>query len=393
VTPLRVLYINPFSTQVSGPDESLLALLGKLQPLGVAAHLALPVKGPQVPRYEALGVKVHIVPFSILKRSLRPRALLGYGLQLSRGALQLRRLMQRERIDLVHTNMEVVLDGAVAARSLGLPHVMHYRGNTNDEPKRVFDALVGLWTRLSQEIFCISESTRTIFLSRGHGAKAVALYNPVDVARFAAAPRLEAVRRALGAGEGEVLVGTIGRLHPRKDTETFVRACAQVASEWPQARFCAVGGAEAPEELAYEAKLRALVSALGLGGRFVFAGARRDMPEVFKALDLFVLSSRHEGFGRVVAEAMAAGVPMVVSDEGALPELVERGLSGRVAAAADAAAFAAELRVLLGSEAERQRLVVAGQARAKAFDDQAVAQRVFETYEALRAPLRSGGRG
>ena len=71
-----------------------------------------------------------------------------------------------------------------------------------------------------------------------------------------------------------------------------------------------------------------LVRELGLDGRLTFAGARRDIPAVMRALDLFVLTSRHEGFGRVVAEAMAAARPVVVTDEGALPELVGGGDGG-----------------------------------------------------------------
>ena len=97
------------------------------------------------------------------------------------------------------------------------------------------------------------------------------------------------------------------------------------AGHRPRARFVVVGAPEGAAEEAYLSQLRATAASLGISDRLLFAGARRDMPAVFQALDVFVLSSRHEGFGRVVAEAMAAGIPSVVTREGALPELVTEG--------------------------------------------------------------------
>ena len=70
---MRVLYLNPFSQEVSGPDESLRTLLGALIPRGVEAHVVLPAPGPQVPRYEALGARVHFAPLALLRRDLSRR--------------------------------------------------------------------------------------------------------------------------------------------------------------------------------------------------------------------------------------------------------------------------------------------------------------------------------
>src|SRR6185295_3481282 len=152
------------------------------------------------------------------------------------------RLCRALRPDLLHTNMEVVLDGALVGQALGIPHVLHYRGNTLDEPKLVFDALTWLWARTSARVFCISHATAALFERRGRAARVEVLYNPVDLAAFRAAPAREpVVRAALGAaGAGDLLVGTVGRVHPRKDLETFVRAAARVAAAVPEARFAVV---------------------------------------------------------------------------------------------------------------------------------------------------------
>jgi glycosyltransferase involved in cell wall biosynthesis len=379
---MRVLYLNPFSQEVSGPDESLRVLLGALIPAGVEAHVVLPAPGPQVERYEALGARIHFAPLAALRRTLSPATAL-YASQLARSVLAIRALARAVHADLIHTNMEVLLEGGLAARALSLPHVLHYRGNTLDSPKLVFDALAALWTATADHIYCISGATAAIFEKRGRAAKVEVLYNPIDVRAFASAARSPDVRAALGAAPDRRLVGTVGRIHPRKDLETFVRAAAIVAAQHADVHFVVVGTADGPIERAYEEKVRALARALSLEGRVTFAGARRDIPAVMAALDVFVLTSRHEGFGRVVAEAMASARPIVVTDEGALPELVVPETCGLAARPADAADFARQiLRQLEDGDAARARGDRAAQ-RASSFDAAATGRRVRELYERL----------
>ncbi len=385
---MRVLYINPFSQEVSGPDESLRGLLRVIIPLGVEPHVVVPRPGPQCDRYRELGVRVHYAPISILHRHVSPKEISLFGLKLVRGATQLALLARRIGADLIHTNMEVVLDGGLAARWLGLPHVLHYRGNSLDHPRPVFDLLTSIWTGLSDRVFCISDATSKIFTKRGKGIKVATLYNPIDLAAFAAARRSSDVRASLGAGDDDILVGTVGRIHPRKDLDTFVRAAALAARNHPRARFVVVGAAEGAAEAAYLDRLRATAAQLGLGDRLLFAGARRDIPAVFKAFDVFVLASRHEGFGRVVAEAMAAGIPPVVTREGALPELVADGSHGLHASPADSDDFGAKIGTLLEDPALRATLGAAARARSRAFDSIACADRVLATYRALLASAR-----
>jgi len=380
---MRVLYLNPFSQEVSGPDESLRTLLAALVPRGVEPHVVLPAPGPQVPRYEALGARVHFAPLALLRRDLGMEAAL-YPIRLARAAAAVTRIAHQIGADLVHTNMEVLLEGALAATLLRKPHVLHYRGNTLDRPKLVFDALVAAWTRGADTIYCISGATAELFRRRGYREdKVEVLYNPVNLALFAGAIPDAKVRRELGAEPGQPLVGTVGRIHPRKDLETFVRTAARVASEASEARFVVVGVAEAEVEKRYQDRLVRLVGELGLDRCLTFAGARRDIPAVMRALDLFVLTSRHEGFGRVVAEAMAAARPVVVTDEGALPELVGRGADGLCAAPGDAEGFASRILSLLADRDGASALGGRAAKAARKFDAGAIADRVWARYQAL----------
>jgi glycosyltransferase involved in cell wall biosynthesis len=387
---VRVLYLNPFSQEVSGPDESLLTLLGALVPRGVEPHVVLPAHGPQVHRYEALGASVHLAPLAVLSRSVSLGTAL-YPARVARAVSAVRSLARRVQAQLIHTNMEVLLEGGWAARSLGLPHVLHYRGNTRDEPAWIFDALVALWTGSADQVYCISQATAALFARRRRGQKTEVLYNPIDVRRFAPGPASSEVRAALGASPGQRLIGTVGRIHPRKDLETFLRAAAVVGARAPDARFAIVGAAEAPVEHEYRATLDALVRELRLTERVAFVGARRDIPDVMRALDVFVLSSRHEGFGRVVAEAMTAARSIVVTDEGAPPELVGGGRYGLCARAADPDDFARQILALLEDPARASALGAAAAEAARGFDAEAIGDRVWRRYRELvdaRRPVR-----
>lgn len=380
---MRVLYVNPFSQEVSGPDESLRTLLGALIPLGVEAHVVIPGPGPQVSRYEALGIEVHFAPLAVIQRKRWTQTAAQLPFMLFRGVRRIVEIARHIRADLIHSNMEVVLEGGIAARWLRLPHVMHYRGNTLDSPKWVFDPLVAAWTAMADHIYCISKATAAIFERRHRAQKVEVLYNPVDLSAFAATPVSESVRASLGAGPGQALVGTMGRLHPRKDLETFLRAAALVSARMPDVRFTIVGAAKVEVETDYERRLRQLVRELELESRVSFAGPRRDVAAVMRALNVFVNCSRHEGFGRVIAEAMAAGCPVVVGDEGAPPELVEAGRYGLVARPNDPEDFAKQVLRILSSPAEAAALGAQALERSRLFDAHAAAARVHARYREL----------
>lgn len=386
---MRVLYVNPFAQLISGADESLIDLITALIPLGVEPHVILPRGSPLIRRYESAGAHVHQARLSALRRSVNPLMLASYGARLVAGTAAVTRILRRVRPDLVHTNMETVLDGAISARLLGLPHVLHYRGNTRDEPRLVFDLLTRVWTGLSNRVICISQLAAEIFTKRGHVNGVEAMYDPIPIDRYRRAVRSERVRVELGAGPDDLLVGTVARIHPRKDLRTFLEACFRVAARLPRARFVVVGGAHDAVEVAYENELRALARERRLDGRLSFAGPRFDIPEVMRALDVFVLASRHEGFGRVVPEAMAADVPCVLSNEGALIELSLHGRAALLCSPEDPEAFAESICRVATDQSLRSTLVRAGTDRLQEFEPPRVGAKILDTYRSAmdRRPM------
>jgi len=137
--------------------------------------------------------------------------------------------------------------------------------------------------------------------------------NGIDITRFKpdVAAR-ERIRAEWGITENVILIGLVARLDPMKDFPTFLEAAAILAHERPDVRFVCVG--DGP--LLYQRELHQLANKLELDGQLIWVGLRQDMPAVFNALDIASSSSYGEGFSNTIAEAMACGVPCVVTDVG-----------------------------------------------------------------------------
>lgn len=216
----------------------------------------------------------------------------------------------------------------------------------------------------------------------GRAHHAVTIPSMVDPAEFDPAAR-GPVRAALGIGPDAPLIGWVGRLDRKKRVEDVLRAAARVRAAEPAARFLVIGGPDAfmPE---YADELRALAAGLDLGGTVQFLGDRADVPRLLAALDAFAWLSRGEGLPHVVAEAGVAGLPVVVTPDAGVLELVADGESGLVVPHEDPPAVAAALLRLIRAP-DLGRALGAG-LRARVLADCAAAA-VVPRWEALFAAV------
>ncbi|MRX50469.1 glycosyltransferase [Paracoccus sp. S-4012] len=183
---------------------------------------------------------------------------------------------------------------------------------------------------------------------------AIEIPSMVDLTEFRPEARGPA-RATLGVAPGEVLIGWVGRLDRKKRVEDFIEAAAAVAAKEAKARFVVVGGPDAfmPE---YAEELRGRAAALGLAGRLIFTGDRRDVPDLMAAMDGFCWLSRGEGMPHVIAEAGAARLPVIATpDNGALQQIVH-GETGLFVPHEDPAAVAAAMLRLIREPRLRARL-------------------------------------
>lgn len=214
--------------------------------------------------------------------------------------------------------------------------------------------------------------------------QATVIPNGFDLAQFQpnSSAYLE-VRRDLGVASDTRLIGLFGRYHPIKGHQTFIKAAAILSRQNSSVQFVLAGRNVSHSN----AELRHWIQDMGLNGRIHLLGERTDMPRLSAALDLAVSSSVSEGFPNVIGEAMASGVPCVVTDVGDSAWLV--GGSGAVVASGDPAALAASMNELL--TLAPTQFACLKQAARKRISDHFSLDSVIHQYESLYFELTNNG--
>lgn len=284
---------------------------------------------------------------------------------------QLYRLFREHRPAVVHTRNLAALEAVVPARAAGVPVCIHgEHGWDVSDPtgsRRKFQLMRRIYSPFVSKYVALSEHIESYLVDRVGIAPAriERICNGVDTVRFQAA----ADGRAMLAGSpfnacGFVLAGTVGRLQAVKDQLNLVRAFALARQQGgpATATLRLVIAGEGPLRGALEAEIREA----GIGEFVWLAGERHDVPEVMQALDIFVLPSKAEGISNTILEAMASGLPALVTDVGGNSELVVAGQTGTLVPAGSPAALADALRIYAENVAMRKAHGRAGRHRVEA---------------------------
>jgi len=292
-----------------------------------------------------------------------------------------------EGVDLIHTHSyRPNLQGRLAAaplRGSGLRLVAHYH-STMDE-KRAAEGTLALersLTAVTDRVIACSQATgdHVAELLRVPEGRLTVVPNAVETARFADGDRA-AMRAALGIEDDRPVIGLVGRIDPLKGQEDLVRAASLVRAEHPGALMLLVGST-AKDDVA--APVRHLIETEGVADAVRFTGYLHDMPSLYAAIDVLAAPSRSEGFGLMLVEAMAAGVPIVASVAGAIPEVVGDG-PALLVAPEDPPALAAALNHVLADGDAAAAMGAAGRARAQAFTWERSAATLTGVYDEVLA--------
>lgn len=192
---------------------------------------------------------------------------------------------------------------------------------------------------------------------------AVEIPSMVDLSEFDPAER-DDVRSEFRVWDDAPVIGWVGRLDRKKRVEDFIRAAALVKAQRPDARFVVVGGPDAfmPD---YAIELRALATELGLDGVLQFTGDRSDVPRLLSGLDVFCWLARGEGMPHVIAEAGAAGLPVIATRDNGTLQQIEDAVSGLFTPHEDPDALAQRILRLIDDPALRRRLGEALEAKVR----------------------------
>jgi sugar transferase (PEP-CTERM/EpsH1 system associated) len=243
--------------------------------------------------------------------------------------VKIARIIREEAPDVIHTQSWSGVDAAMAKLMTGAVRLIHSEHGRNypridSEPLKSRVARRCLY-HLADAVFAVSSEVRDYYCreTRFPRERMLVIPNGVDLRRIGEAGAGGA-REELGIGADDFVVGTVARLEATKDTITLARAFAKLYSRQPEARLklLIVGDGE------QRALIEAFVAERGLNEAAIFTGLRHDAPRLLGAMNVFALSSLSEGMPITALEAMAARLPVVATNVGALPELVEEGVAG-----------------------------------------------------------------
>jgi glycosyltransferase involved in cell wall biosynthesis len=385
LTP-RVLYVN-HTAQVSGGERSLIELLAGLD--GRVEPLVATPPGDLEAAVRELGVPVRLLPGTAGSLKLHPVHTPQTVAELARAATTVRRLARRERVDLVHANsIRAGLVAGAAAQAGGAPAIVHVRDVLPEGPvTQLTRRFIGA---TAAAIVGNSDYTLQRFTLHGTRALRAVAHSPVDVERLRRAAGLSpaAARERLepDLGTGPVL-GVVAQLTPWKGQDDAVRIAAALRDQHPGIQLLLVGSAKfvaratRHDNHGFVRDLEALIDTLGMRERVHFLGERGDVPEVLRALDVLLLPSWEEPFGRAVVEALGAGVPVAATATGGPPEIVRDGVDGLLLRPRTPAAWAAELGKLLADPDRLAAMRRAGIERAGGFSREAHARTVLALYD------------
>ena len=330
------------------------------------------------------------VPFRFVRGMRRPRSALhpfhnAAWLGTMPGSVSsIRRIIEESGIDIVHQNHPYHLQGALAARLSGKRVVWHIHGIGHPRLAKLFRPVV---RRLAHRIVASSAYTGRMFLNLDDSERDAdefdVLYPPIDVERYAPNGLDVCTKEEFGFGESDPVVATIGHINPLKGHQYFIRAAAQIRHEVPSARFMIVGG-NSQHHGKYEAQLHEETRSLGLEGALVFTGARSDLPRLMGAIDVVVNTSNTEGVSLALGEAMASEKPVVATNVGGTPELIQHGESGILVPLRDPDAVAGAVIALLKDPEWASTIASQGREVVRSrFSSEQCALRYAEIYQRL----------
>ncbi len=337
----NILYIQVV-TIMGGAPLSLIQLASRLDSSKFKPLIVTSRQGQFTEELSRAGLAYRIVPMGMWRKG---KSFPGIPLSLYR----LYKLIKQENISLVHAN--TLWDNpyaALPANFCNVPAVCHIRSTPRpDMVKKYF-------LHKASRLICVSEYARKS-LGELNEVSLSTIYNGIDLTYGQLHGVSQRVRAELGFSPDNILVGLISRLDPLKGQETLIQAAREVLAKFPKTRFLLAG--EPKDKMPdYLHQLKFMVKSAGLDAFFIFTGYYSNTIELTAALDISVLPSFSEGFGRTNLEAMALSKPVVSTNIGGIPEVVEDGLSGFLIPPNDPSKLAQKLMELIADKDKRKNM-------------------------------------
>jgi L-malate glycosyltransferase len=366
--PHVLLVLDQLPKTLGGGERIVLKLAALLPRYGYRVSILTFSAHPESASLESPPCPIYILP---LRRT--------YDLMAFRAALDLRRFLKQQEIQIVQTFFESSdLWAGFLTKVTSKAKLIWSRRDMGILRTHKHHIAYRLMAGAPDAVFAVSEKVRQhcIEVDRIDSTRVQTIYNGLDLADWNGASSPPKT-------SGELLVATVGNIRRVKGHDVFIKAAASIAPHFPNVSFSIAGDVLEPD---YFAELQTLVRDLNLADRFHFSGDVTDLREYLAAADIFVLPSRSEGFSNAIVEAMAASLPVVATNVGGNAEAVQDGITGFIVPSEDPAALSAAITRLLSDPSQAKTMGVAGKAlAAENFTTEAMMNRITAIYSNLLA--------
>ncbi len=369
---MRVLYLSP-SNRLLGARKSLIDLVTAIQRIGVEAMVVCPGDGDLARELRSLDVetrKVRHYPWRKAIGHLQARFL-----QLP----ELRRIVQDFRPDVIHANEYHIVPQGVecAAGRQRVPTAVHVRNLPAPSHLRKY--------RLDEcdAVITVSGALKDYFAGRVTESKVTLVHNGIDLSRFHTTDRRRVpIDRTSGWPEKAVVFGLLGLVNERKNQKIALEALRRAVSLGTDARLLLAGDAF-KSSVQYGEELRELIVKLGLEDRVVWLPFQDEVLPLYRAVDVNLLISREEGFGRTIIEAGAMGRPSIGTDVGGIPDIIVPGETGFLVPVNDAESLAGAMGEMSDKAKADAMGMSAAQRALNHFSIESTARGVMGVYERI----------
>lgn len=272
---------------------------------------------------------------------------------------RLARKLSADEVDILHTHRykENVLGGLVKDRCgigglVQTVHGIHEKLSGLKKLKMKFYMSMNdqLTRNRFSRVIAVSHEIESILNEKFGKDKVATIHNAVDIDSIKPSRSAEDARRELGLRTEQPLIGSVGRLVPVKGYDVFLKSAKLILEKQPEVAFVIVGDGPLRKELEIMAR------DMGLESNVIFTGFREDVLDLVNALDLFLVTSHHEGIPMSVLEAMALGKAVVSTNVGGMSEIIEDGVSGMLVQADNPGEIASKCLMVVTDRALGGRL-------------------------------------
>lgn len=291
-------------------------------------------------------------------------------------ALELRNFSRYMQVDIIHMHSSHSHALAVLSALLGnrTPLILSRRV---DFPvhKNILSSFKYNYP-LIKKIICVSDAIRQIMQpSVKNAARLVTVYDGIDLKKFQGHPRRNFLKQQYKISEQTTIIANISAIAPHKDYFTFVDTAEILLKKRQDVCFFIIG--DGPER----DQINQYIRAKNLNGKIIMTGFLTNIPMLFPEIDIFLMTSKTEGLGTTLLDAFAAGVPVVATTAGGIPEIVTDNQSGLLAPVRNPDKLADNIEKLINNPALRTSIIQNAKERVIDFSKEKMADKTLDVYK------------